>query len=77
MDQNELPAGVVKVQKKIERLYEGNDKLKNTDEELDEIQKNLSKMYGRHEEQYCQAATDHLFGLAEERMQNDHDKEVL
>jgi len=49
----ELPAGIVKTQARIAKLYEGNDSLKSTDVELDGISRNLSKMYGRTEEQYC------------------------
>ena len=49
----ELPAGIVKTQARIAKLYEGNDSLKSTDVELDGISRNLNKMYGRTEEQYC------------------------
>lgn len=73
----DLPSGIVKAQTRIAALYDGNDTLKSTDEELNGISRNLSKMYGRTEEEWCQTATDHLFTLALERMQNDHDKEVL
>ena len=37
----------------------------------------MGKMYGRFEESNIQAAMDSVFSLAKEKMESDHDKQVL
>ena len=37
----------------------------------------LSKQTGRFEESLIQASTDHLFKIAQDKMESDHDKKVL
>ena len=37
----------------------------------------LAKQTGRYDESLIQASMDHLFKIAHEKMENDHDKKVL
>ena len=37
----------------------------------------INKMYGKREDEHIQATVDHVFGMAMDRMESDHDKDVL
>ena len=45
-----VPAAVLKVHQKIDKLYEGNDQLKNSEKDLEALGSAMAKMFGRFEE---------------------------
>ena len=38
---------------KIDNIYDGNDTLKNGSSELQDLSRNLSKMWGKFDEEHC------------------------
>ena len=62
---------------KVDNIYLDNGDLTNGRSQLQDLSRNLNKMWGKYDEDNCQAATDHLFKLAANRMESEHDKKVL
>jgi hypothetical protein len=71
------PLQVENAHKQISRIYEGSKDLKNTESDLGDLSRSLSKMWGKYETENIQSTMDHLFTIAKDKMDSDHDKKVL
>jgi phosphatidylserine/phosphatidylglycerophosphate/cardiolipin synthase-like enzyme len=71
------PLQIENAHAQISRIYEGSKDLKNTESDLQDLSRNLQKMWGKYEMENIQSTVDHLFQLAKDRMESDHDKKVL
>jgi len=77
MEKSDIPAQTKTAHEKIGYLFDQSKDLKQTDADAQDVQRILSKMYGRFEEDNIQATMDHVFSLAKGKMESDHDKQVL
>ena len=71
------PEQLQKAHDKINEIYDGNKNLKSNQLDLRDFTRTINKMYGRREDEHIQATIDHVFKMAQDRMESDHDKDVL
>jgi hypothetical protein len=73
----EKPIGVQRTHERIAGMCEGKDTLKLDNFDLADVSRHFSKMPDRFGEDHIQGSMDFLFSLAKDRMESEHDKEVL
>lgn len=72
-----VPNAVAKTHQQISDLYKSNKTLKNTEADLNDLSRMVNKMFGKYERENVSETISHLFSIAMEKMESDHDKEVL
>ena len=71
------PAALKTQHEKIGQLYTSSKDLKQNEADLQDLGRILNKMYGKHEKHNIESTVDHMFKIAQEKMESDHDKKVL
>mgnify|MGYP006100996633 CR=1 FL=1 len=71
------PLIVERMHAKITEQYASSKNLKQTAPDLQDLGRNLSKMNLKYDMKNCQSTMDQMFTIASEKMESEHDKEVL
>ena len=75
--QTAVPQALTKQHDKISNLYKSNKDLTPSELDLQDLNRMLIKAPGKFDESLIQATMDHLFKIANDKMESDHDKKVL
>jgi len=73
----DLHSQTVSAHDKIEQLFSSSKDLKVTEADQQDLGRILNRMYGRFEEDTCQATVDRLFKIALDKIEDDHSKKVV
>ena len=71
------PLIVQKMHDKIVNQYGSSKDLKQTEGDLQDLNRTLSKMNLKYDMKNCTSTMDQLFSIANDKMESDHDKAVL
>tara|TARA_B110000285_G_C14980789_1_gene541250 strand:- start:206 stop:991 length:786 start_codon:yes stop_codon:yes gene_type:complete len=71
------PLMVQRMHDKIVSQYASSKDLKQNEADLQDLSRNLTKMNQKYEMKHCVSTMDQFFSIASEKMESDHDKEVL
>jgi phosphatidylserine/phosphatidylglycerophosphate/cardiolipin synthase-like enzyme len=71
------PAQLAKTHKDIDEIFQGNKTLKVNALDAKDFAKKIKHQLGNKVDEHIQSTIDHCFGMAMERFESDHDKEVL
>ena len=80
MESNQAVAKPLVVQRmhdKIVSQYASSKDLKQTEADLQDLGRNLSKMNQKYEMKHCVSTMDQLFSVANDKMESEKDKEIL
>jgi len=75
--ESNVPSQLKSTHDKISQLYSSNKDLTTGELEVQELTRNFGRMFGRFDSEHIQQTMDHLFQIAKEKMESDHDKKVL
>jgi phosphatidylserine/phosphatidylglycerophosphate/cardiolipin synthase-like enzyme len=77
MQTNKVSAALQNSLDKITQINQSSKDLKQTEADLTDLSRIITKVQDKHKQETVQTVIDHIFTLARDKMESEHDKKVL